>query len=165
MPTRLRALAGTALATAGLSAALVLGPGAGTARADVLDDIAHEYSTGTSGGQVSNLVRTSLQLRAKGAQVSSAQNDALKAALDKRPSQMPLINTLKSVIATQTQFLKAAQKPQQPVHIASVEPTEPTIRTVGLPTSTRGRVSVSAVAVARKFSTRTSRWADHRHAS
>lgn len=93
------------------------GPGAGTARADVLDDIAHEYSTGTSGGQVSNLVRTSLQLRAKGAQVSSAQNDALKAALDKRPSQMPLINTLKSVIATQTQFLKAAQKPQQPVHI------------------------------------------------
>lgn len=117
MPTRLRALAGTALATAGLSAALLLGPGAGTARADVLDDIAHEYSTGTSGGQVSNLVRTSLQLRAKGAQVSSAQNDALKAALDKRPSQMPLINTLKSVIATQTQFLKAAQKPQQPVHI------------------------------------------------
>ncbi|MBA0047074.1 hypothetical protein [Mycobacterium sp. NPDC050853] len=117
MPSRLRALAGTALATTGLSAALVFGPGVGTASADVLDDIAHEYSLGTSGGQVSNLVRTALQLRAKGAQVSSAQNDALKAALDKRPSQMPLINSLKSVIATQSQFLKAAQKPQQPVHI------------------------------------------------
>ncbi|TDZ80063.1 hypothetical protein DE4585_03813 [Mycobacteroides salmoniphilum] len=117
MPTRLRAITGTALAAAGLSAALVFGPGVGTASADVLDDIAHEYSTGTSGGQVSNLVRTALQLRARGAQVSSSQNDALKSALDKRPSQMPLINSLKSVIATQSQFLKAAQKPQQPVHI------------------------------------------------
>lgn len=117
MPTRLRAITGTALAAAGLSAALMFGPGVGTASADVLDDIAHEYSTGTSGGQVSNLVRTALQLRARGAQVSSSQNDALKAALDKRPSQMPLINSLKSVIATQSQFLKAAQKPQQPVHI------------------------------------------------
>lgn len=88
--------------------ALAVGPGAATAHADTLDDIAHEYSLGTSGGQVSNLTRQALQLRARGAQVSAAQDTALRAALDKRPNQMPLIKTLKSIVAAQTQYLQQA---------------------------------------------------------
>ncbi|HEX9175411.1 MAG TPA: hypothetical protein VF874_04690, partial [Mycobacterium sp.] len=48
-----------ALAGTGLALALAFGPAAGTANADVLDDLAQEFSTAAGAGQVSTLLNQS----------------------------------------------------------------------------------------------------------
>ena len=45
------------------------------AQADVLDDLAQQYAVGTGGGQLSNLLRISLKLRAMGYKPSKAYLD------------------------------------------------------------------------------------------
>ena len=103
-----RAATGAA-ATGALAAGLLIG--AGTAHADVLDDIYAEYDTGSGGGQVSNLIHTAVKLRSAGFVPSKGDVTDLQAAMDKRPNQVPLIDALQSTIAYQkrSQARRAAQ--------------------------------------------------------
>lgn len=84
---------------------LVFGPAA-PASADVLDDLAQEYAVGSGGGQLSNLLRTSLKLRAMGFKPSKSNLAEIAEAMDFRPNQNPLISALKDTIAYQ-QKIKA----------------------------------------------------------
>jgi len=88
------------------------------AQADVLDDLAQQYAVGTGGGQLSNLLRISLKLRAMGYKPSKAYLDEIATAMSYRPNQNPLINALKDTIAyqakvkAQTEMLQSAQSQQ-----------------------------------------------------
>lgn len=94
----------TMTATGGAEAATAAaGSATGTAAAagDVLDQLAEEYSVGAGGGQLANLLKTSLQLRAMGFRPSKANLQELTAAMAYRPNQLPLIAALKDTIAYQ----------------------------------------------------------------
>lgn len=80
--------------------------GATAAAGDVLDQLADEYATGVGGGQLSNLLKVSLKLRAMGYKPSKQYLDELQVAMKYRPNQLPLIDALKDTIAYQ-QKLKA----------------------------------------------------------
>ena len=88
------------------------------AQADVLDDLAEEYSIGTGGGQLSNLLKVSLKLRALGYKPSKTYLDELTTAMGYRPNQNPLIEALKDTIAyqaklkAQTEMLQKSQSQQ-----------------------------------------------------
>jgi hypothetical protein len=103
-------------ATAGALAVGVL-MGAGTAHADVLDDIHSEYDKGSGGGQVSNLIEVAMKLRAAGFVPSKGDMADLEAAMDKRPNQVPLIDALQSTVAYQkrSQARTASQQPSTTV--------------------------------------------------
>ena len=99
-----RAVTGT-LAGTMVAAGLVFGPAA-TAQADVLDDLAEQYAVGSGGGQLSNLLKLSLKLRALGFKPSKANLAEITEAMEYRPNQNPLIEALKDTIAYQ-QKIKA----------------------------------------------------------
>jgi hypothetical protein len=101
----------SAAATGALAAGLLMG--AGTAHADVLDDINAEYDTGSGGGQVSNLIHTAMKLRAAGFVPSKGDMADLEAAMGKRPNQVPLIDALQSTVSYQkrSQQRSAPQAP------------------------------------------------------
>ena len=88
------------------------------AQADVLDDLAQEYAIGAGGGQLSKLLKVSLQLRAMGYKPSKAYLDELTTAMGYRPNQNPLIEALKDTIAyqakvkAQTEMLQKSQSQQ-----------------------------------------------------
>ena len=105
----LRRSVAASLAGAGLAVGLVIGSPAGTARADVLDDLAQEFTTAAGGGQVSNLLNQSLKLRASGVKPTGAELSAVQDALKYRPNQTPMINALKDMIAGQSHRLEQAQ--------------------------------------------------------
>lgn len=92
-------IAGVALATG-----LVFGPAA-TAHADVLDDLSEQYNVGSGGGQLSNLLKVSLKLRAMGFKPSKANLEAVATAMNYRPNQNPLISALKDTIAYQSKLM------------------------------------------------------------
>lgn len=102
-------------AAAGAAAAAAGATKAATAQGDVLDQLAEEYAVGSGGGQLSNLLKTSLKLRAMGFKPSKPYLDGLKAAMAHRPNQLPLIGALKDTIAyqqkiqAQMQILQSAQ--------------------------------------------------------
>lgn len=75
-----------------------------SATGDVLDQLAEEYNVGAGGGQLSNLLRTALKLRAMGFKPSKANLDAIQVAMAYRPNQNPLINALKDTIAYQAKI-------------------------------------------------------------
>jgi hypothetical protein len=108
----LRSIAGVALA-----AGLVCGSTA-TAHADILDDLAEQYSIGASGGQLSKLLKVSLKLRSMGYKPSQPYLDALTKAATYRPNQNPLIEALKDTIAyqakvkAQTDLIQGSQSQQ-----------------------------------------------------
>jgi len=108
----LNGIAGVAVA-----AGMVFGSTA-VAQADVLDDLAAEYSIGTGGGQLSNLLKVSLKLRALGYKPSKTYLDELTTAMGYRPNQNPLIEALKDTIAyqaklkAQTEMLQKSQSQQ-----------------------------------------------------
>jgi hypothetical protein len=103
-----RAVTGTA-ASAALAAGMLIG--AGSAHADVLDDIYATYDTGQGGGQVSNLIHTAMKLRAAGFVPSKGDITDLEAAMEKRPNQTPLIAALESTVSYQqrSQARRASQ--------------------------------------------------------
>lgn len=90
---------------AGLTVAvgLVLGS-TGVAHADVLDDLAQEYGVGSGGGQLSNLLKASLKLKAMGFKPSKANLEEIQTAMSYRPNQNPLIGALKDTIAYQAKL-------------------------------------------------------------
>ena len=59
---------------------------------------------GSGGGQLSNLLRTCLKLRAMGFKPSKANLEAIQVAMTYRPNQNPLINALKDTIAYQAKI-------------------------------------------------------------
>lgn len=84
---------------------LVFGPAA-PAHADVLDDLAERYAVGSGGGQLSNLLKVSMKLRAMGFKPSKANLAEITEAMEYRPNLNPLIEALKGTIAYQ-QKIKA----------------------------------------------------------
>jgi hypothetical protein len=88
---------------------------AGAAQGDVLDELAEQYAVGSGGGQLSNLLKTSLKLRSMGFKPSKQYLEEIKEAMTHRPNQLPLIGALKDTIAyqqkiaAQMQILQSAQ--------------------------------------------------------
>lgn len=127
-PTWRRNLA-AALAGAGLAVALALGSAPGLAYADVLDDLANEFTTASGGGEISNLLNQSLKLRAMGVRPTNGELTAVQDALKYRPNQTPLIKALKAAVAGQThryqQSQAANQKPGYSVGINQYDPNNP----------------------------------------
>lgn len=82
---------------------LVFGP-AVVAHADVIDDLAQDYGVGAGGGQVSNLLKATLKLKAMGFKPSKANLEEIQAAMTYRPNQNPLIGALKDTIAYQSKL-------------------------------------------------------------
>ena len=92
----------TMTATGGAQAATeTAATGTAAAAGDVLDQLAEEYSVGAGGGQLANLLKTTLQLRAMGYRPSKANLQEIAAAMAYRPNQLPLIAALKDTIAYQ----------------------------------------------------------------
>ena len=72
-----------------------------------------EYDTGSGGGQLSNLIHQVLVLRNNGYKPSKSNQEAIAAALDKRPNQAPLVEALKETIAYQQRMQAQAIAQQQ----------------------------------------------------
>jgi hypothetical protein len=115
-----RAFAG-AMASGVMAAGLLAGFGSGTANADVLDDIAAQYDTGTAGGQVSNLIHSAMKLRAAGFVPSVGNIEDLEAGWAKRPNETPMIEALQQTVAFQRRNQARAAGPQ-PSQSAGVPP-------------------------------------------
>lgn len=95
--------ASTSAQSSGTTSASTDGATAAPAAAsgDVLDQLAQEYAVGAGGGQLSNLLRMSLKLRAMGFKPSKANLAEISQAMNYRPNQIPLIEALKDSIAYQ----------------------------------------------------------------
>ena len=117
------------LAGTGLAVALALGSAPGMARADVLDDLANEFTTAAGAGPVSTLLNQSLKLRAMGVKPTVGELAAVQDSLKYRPNQTPLINALKDAVQGQTHRLEQAQaaKKQSPntIGINQYDPNSP----------------------------------------
>jgi hypothetical protein len=110
-----RAVTG-ALASSALAIGLLMGAGAATANADVLDDIGAKYMQGAGGGQISNFVKEALTLRALGFKPSKGNLDDLQAGWDYLPNQTRLVDALKDTVAYQRRLQALQQNavaPQQ----------------------------------------------------
>jgi hypothetical protein len=99
--SRWRRIVAGVVVGAGLAASLGLGLGTATANADVLDDLAQEFSLGAGAGPVANWVKQSLMLRSQGYKPRPADYKAIQEALSHRPNQVPLIDALKSTVNRQ----------------------------------------------------------------
>ncbi|MGE5695493.1 MAG: hypothetical protein ACM4D3_09735 [Candidatus Sericytochromatia bacterium] len=127
-PTGLRRAAAAAIAGTGVAVAVALGPAAGAAHADVLDDLAQEFSTAAGAGQVSTLLNQSLKLRAAGVKPTGAELTAVQDALKYRPNQTPMIDALKDMVAGQSHRLEqaqAAKKGDVSIGINQYDPSSP----------------------------------------
>ena len=109
--SRWRRCAAGGTAAAGLALSLSLMVGTATANADVLDELAKEFSLGAGAGQVANLLSQSLTLRAQGFRPKPSDLAAVQAALDRRPNQGPLISALSNTVSHQ-QKLQAQMSPE-----------------------------------------------------
>lgn len=119
--TRARRLAAGGALGAGLALSLNLVFGAGTAGADVLDDLAKEFSLGSGAGQVANLLSQSLSLRAQGYRPKSADLAAVEAANERRPNQGPLIAALSATVSHQRKLqAQASGEPASPPIVAGI---------------------------------------------
>jgi hypothetical protein len=68
---------------------------------EALAIISKDYDTGAGGGQISQLIHEIVRLRSQGYKPSNANREAITAALDKRPNQVPLIDALKKTLSYQ----------------------------------------------------------------
>jgi hypothetical protein len=98
-----------ALASTGLAVAITLGSSPVTAHADVLDDLANEFTTAQGAGQIPSLLNQSLRLRGAGYNLTNGEMAAVQDAVTRRPNQTPLINALKDAVSGQTQRMKQNQ--------------------------------------------------------
>jgi len=77
-----------------------------TSADQMLAYIDQEYDMGAGGGQLSNMIKAVMKLRAAGYRPSKANVAAITAALDERPNQRPLLEALSQTLAYQ-QRIKA----------------------------------------------------------
>ena len=66
---------------------------------DLLAFIDQNYDTGSGGGQLSNLIKSVMKLRAAGFKPTKANVAAITQALNYRPNQKPLIDALTDTLA------------------------------------------------------------------
>jgi hypothetical protein len=99
---RWRRTIGVTLAGAGLAVALTLGSAPGLARADVIDDLANEFTTASGGGEIPSLLHQAIKLRGAGFKPTSGELAAIQDSLKYRPNQTPMIGALKAAVAGQT---------------------------------------------------------------
>jgi hypothetical protein len=104
-----RRSATAALAGAGMAVTLMLTSAPGIARADVVDDLAKEFTTASGAGPIANLVSQSLKLRAAGFRPTKAELDSITQAETYRPNQTPLIKALQDTVAGQTKLQSQTQ--------------------------------------------------------
>jgi hypothetical protein len=109
--SRWRRMAVAGVASTGLAVSVAMGVGTATANADVLDDLAQQYSLGAGAGQVANLLNTSLRLRSQGFKPTQPYLDQINQSLSYKPNQVPLINALKQTIAFQQKEQSQSQPP------------------------------------------------------
>ena len=89
-----------------------------TSADQMLAFIDSNYDEGAGGGQLSNLIKEVMDLRAKGFRPSKANIAAIQQALNYRPNQKPLIDALNETIGyqqkikAQTAMLQQAQAAQ-----------------------------------------------------
>ncbi len=85
----------------------------------MLSFIEQEYNVGAGGGQLSNLIKSVLKLRAQGVKPSKTNIAEIQNALQYRPNQKPLIEALQNTLGyqqkvfAQMQLLQQAQQRQQ----------------------------------------------------
>lgn len=96
------------IASTSMAVALMFGFGPATAHADVLNDLAQEFTNGAGAGQVANLVTQSIKLRDMGFKPTKAHYDAITKALDYRPNQTPLIHALQDTVDAQSRLKQQA---------------------------------------------------------
>ncbi|WP_052960314.1 hypothetical protein [Mycobacterium sp. EPa45] len=81
--------------------------------------IDQEYDQGSGGGQLSNLIKSVMKLRAQGIKPSKTNIAEIQNALQYRPNQKPLIDALQNTLSyqqkvfAQMQLLQQAQQRQQ----------------------------------------------------
>lgn len=81
--------------------------------------IEQEYNLGAGGGQLSNLIKQVMKLRAQGVKPSRTNIAEIQNALQYRPNQKPLIEALQTTLGyqqkvfAQMQILQQAQQQQQ----------------------------------------------------
>jgi hypothetical protein len=114
----------TAVVAGAAAGALALGAGTGTASADVIRDLACEYSSASGAGTLASLLNESLTLSSQGFRPTKAQLAAIEEAMASRPNQGPLVEALQTTVAAQKvlqseQQLLASQ--QSPVSIGVVQ--------------------------------------------
>jgi hypothetical protein len=103
-----RAVTG-AVASSAIAFGLLMGVGAATANADILDDIGAKYMEGAGGGQISNFAKEALTLRALGFKPSKGNLEDLQAGWDYLPNQSRIVDALKDTVAHQRK-LQALQQ-------------------------------------------------------
>lgn len=107
-----------ATATSGAASGTAASGTGAAASGDVLDQLAEQYAVGSGGGQLSNLLKMSLKLRAMGFKPSKANMAEIADAMAYRPNQIPLIGALKDTVAyqqkirAQMEILQQYQKQQ-----------------------------------------------------
>ncbi|MCW2686551.1 MAG: Uncharacterized protein JWR37_1441 [Mycobacterium sp.] len=106
-----------AIASSAVAVGLMLSVGSATAHADVLDDLAAQYYTGAGGGQISNWIKESVQLRSMGFKPTKANYAAIEEALNQRPNQTPLVRALQETVLDQRQAQAQSQQPSNPLTI------------------------------------------------
>ncbi|HEY7052414.1 MAG TPA: hypothetical protein VH496_09830 [Mycobacterium sp.] len=127
--TLMRARIAVALTGAGLAVALALGA-APAAHADVIDDLASEFTSAQGAGEISSLLNQSIKLRAAGFRLTNGEVAAIQDAMKDRPNQTPLIRALKEAVAGQGHRMQQAQvaaKQQGPfsIGINQYDPNSP----------------------------------------
>ncbi len=104
-----RRTVGVALAGTGMALALALGYAPGMARADVLDDLANEFTTAAGGGEIPTLLNQSLKLRGMGFPATPGELAAIQDSEKYRPNQTPMIKALSAAVQGQSHRMKQAQ--------------------------------------------------------
>jgi hypothetical protein len=79
------------------------------ARADVEDDLAHEFTTAAGGGEIPTLLNQSLKMRGMGFAPTPGELAAIQDSQKYRPNQTPMIKALNAALAGQTHRMKQAQ--------------------------------------------------------
>jgi hypothetical protein len=75
--------------------------------------IDQNYDTGAGGGELSNLIKSVLKLRAQGVKPSKANIAEIQNALQYRPNQQPLIHALQDTLGYQQKIFAQMQILQQ----------------------------------------------------
>jgi len=104
-----RRTVGVALAGTGMALTLALGSAPGMARADVLDDLANEFTTAAGGGEIPTLLNQSLKLRGVGFPATPGELAAIQDSEKYRPNQTPMIKALNAAVQGQSHRMKQAQ--------------------------------------------------------
>ena len=105
---RLKNTVTAGVASTALAFGLMFGFGSATARADVIDDLAKEFTTAAGEGIVPGLLNKSLALRAMGYKPTAAELAEIQTAMTYRPNQTPLIHALQATVSGQMRLKNMA---------------------------------------------------------